>query len=185
MEWIFECDPADPGVTRVPVRRTGPVRPARVGLNRYVPSDYRLSAPVTVRILGASLAAAGLVVGLVALAGAVLSWPASVTLGTAVLLWVVVAVLALLLLRLAPVVRLDDLGYRVRWVRGAGVRQGRWKDVEDVAATHVAGARCVVLRRKDGSTTTIPVTLVAGPVEDFVEDLREHLNRGHGYRRVR
>jgi len=139
---------------------------------------------VTVRILGAALVAAGLLVGLLAVAAAVLDWSGAVTMVAAVALWAVVAVLALLL-RLAPVVRLDDVGYRVRWVRGAGVREGRWKDVEDVVATTVQGARCVVLRHRDGRTTTIPVDLLSGSVETFVDDLREHLNRGHGYRPVR
>lgn len=150
-----------------------------------MPSDYRLSASVTVRILGAALVAAGLLVGLVAAVVAVAGWPGSVTLAAAVALWAVVAVLALLLLRLAPVVRLDDVGYRVRWVRGAGVREARWKDVEDVVATTVQGARCVVLRHRDGRTTTVPVDLLSGTAESFVEDLRSHLNRGHGYRPLR
>lgn len=150
-----------------------------------MPSDYRLSAPVTVRILGAALVGAGLLVGLVAGVGAALDWSAMVSLVTAVVLWALIAVLALLLLRLAPVVRLDELGYRVRWVRGAGVREARWKDVEDVVASTVHGARCVVLRHRDGRSTTIPVDLLASPVESFVEDLRAHLNRGHGYRPLR
>jgi hypothetical protein len=150
-----------------------------------VPSDYRLSAPVTVRILGAALVAAGLLVGLLAAVVAVAGWPGSVIVVGALVLWAVVAVLALLLLRLAPVVRLDDVGYRVRWVRGAGVREARWRDVEDVVATTLQGARCVVLRHRDGRTTTVPVDLLSGPVESFVEDLRSHLNRGHGYRPVR
>ena len=150
-----------------------------------MPSDYRLSAPVTVRILGAALVAAGLLVGRRAGAAAVLDWTGTVAVVAAVVLWAGIAVLALLLLRLAPVVRLDDVGYRVRWVRGAGVREARWKDVEDVVATTVQGARCVVLRHRDGRTTTIPVDLLSGSVESFVEDLRSHLNRGHGYRPVR
>jgi hypothetical protein len=81
-------------------------------------------------------------------------------------------------------VRLDEAGYRIRFVRGAGVRQGTWKDVEDVTTATVAGERCVVLRLRDGRTSTVPVGLLAGRTEDFVEDLRAHLNRGHGYRTV-
>ena len=150
-----------------------------------MPSDYRLSASLTVRILGAALVAAGLLVGLVAALAAALDWSAVVTLVVAVTLWAGVAVLALLLLRLAPVVRLDDVGYRVRWVRGAGVREGRWNEVEDVVASTVGGARCVVLRHRDGRTTTIPVDMLSAPVESFVEDLRAHLNRGRGYRPLR
>lgn len=148
------------------------------------PSDYRLSGPFAVRMLGLVLAIGG---GLVLLAAALvvlLSWPAAV-LSTAL----VVAVLGLLvgglgLARRATVVRLDETGYTVRFVRGAGVRSGRWKDVEDVVATRLEGTRCVVLRRRDGRTTTIPVDILAAPADDFVRDLQRHLNRGHGYRPV-
>lgn len=140
---------------------------------------------MTVRILGAALVASGLLLGLLAAVAAVLDWSSMVTLLVAVGLWAAVAVLALLLLRLAPVMRLDEVGYRVRWVRGAGVREARWQDVEDVVASTVAGARCVVLRHRDGRSTTIPVDLLSGPVEAFVADLRAHLDRGRGYRPLR
>ena len=78
----------------------------------------------------------------------------------------------------------DETGYQVRYVRGAGVRQARWVEVEDAAAATVAGERCVVLRLRDGRTTTVPVGVLAGRPDAFVDDLREHLNGGHGYRPV-
>ena len=99
-----------------------------------------------------------------------------------VLCLVVLAGLAVL--RRRDVVRLDETGYRVRSVRGAGVRQAPWKDVEDVTAPTVEGQRCVVLRLRDGRTTTIPVDVLAGSADAFVRDLQQHLNRGHGYRRL-
>lgn len=147
-------------------------------------SDYRLSAPVAVRMLGVLLALAGLLVAITALLVAVFSWPATVL--SAVIVVVVPALVALgfRVTRRGSVVRLDDTGYTVRLVRGAGVKQGRWKDVEDVVATHVEGERCVVLRRRDGRTTTIPVGILAARADDFVRDLQQHLNRGHGYRPV-
>ena len=58
----------------------------------------------------------------------------------------------------------------------------RWKDVEDVTAPTVEGQRCVVLRLRDGRTTTIPVDVLAGAADAFVQDLQQHLDRGHGYR---
>jgi hypothetical protein len=150
-----------------------------------VPSDYRIAPPVLVRMMGVGLAATGLLVLVaVVLAGAV-GWPVSTLVTVTVGAWLLLGALAVVLPRLAPVVRLTEVGYEVRWVRGAGVRQGRWKDVEDVMATSVGGARCVVLRRKDGRTTTIPVDVVAGSADAFVRDLQQHLNRGHGYRPVR
>lgn len=147
-------------------------------------SDYRLSPPVAVRMMGAGLALAGLLVVGVVVGGLLFAWPTAVLSTMVVVAVLGVVVLAVVLWRLAPVVRLDEVGYEVRWVRGAGVRQGRWKDVEDVLATTVAGSRVVVLRRRDGGTTTIPVEILAGSPDDFVRDLQQHLNRGHGYRPI-
>lgn len=134
--------------------------------------------------MGLGLAALGVLVVLVVVLVTVLSLPRTVL--TAVLLGALLAVLVLGLvaLRRPAVVRFDDVGYRIRLVRGAGVRQAEWKQVEDVAATVVAGERCVVLRLRDGRSTTVPVGVLAGRPDDFVRDLREHLDRGHGYRQV-
>jgi hypothetical protein len=134
--------------------------------------------------MGAGLAVTGLLVVVVVLGGWLLSWPTAVLSTVVAAASLAVLVLALVLWRLAPVVRLDEVGYEVRWVRGAGIRQGRWDDVEDVLATTVAGDRVVVLRRRDGQTTTIPVGILAGAPDDFVRDLQQHLNRGHGYRPI-
>ena len=147
-------------------------------------SDYRLAAPVAVRMMGALAVAAGLLVVLAAVLVVLFSWPRGVLSVVVVLAVVLVVGGGFLLRRRTTVVRLDDEGYRVRFVRGAGVAQGRWKDVEDVLATSVGGARCVVLRRRDGSTTTIPVGIVERGETAFVQDLQQHLNRGHGYRPV-
>jgi hypothetical protein len=84
--------------------------------------------------------------------------------------------------RRAAVVRFDDAGYRIRLIRGAGVRQAPWTQVEDVVAATVEGTRCVVLQLRDGRTSTIPVSVLATSTEAFVADLRGHLDRGHGYR---
>ena len=51
-----------------------------------------------------------------------------------------------------------------------------------MTAPTVEGTRCVVLRLRDGRTTTIPVDVLVGSADAFVRDLQEHLNRGHGYR---
>jgi hypothetical protein len=151
--------------------------------NRQVATDaslYRFSAPFIVRLLGVGLAVAGLVLLLLVVAVTALGAPAWLLLAGAL------AVLLLLVgvgwLRSATVVSLDAGGYRVRLVRGAGVRQATWRDVEDVAATTVAGERCVVLRLRDGRSTTIPAAALGGSPDGFVRDLQRHLDRGHGYR---
>jgi hypothetical protein len=155
-----------------------------LGVIEGVSSDYRLSPPLAARILGVLLAGLGLFVLLLTVLVGVLDLPPLV-LG----LGLAVGVSAFLfggyqLTRRATVVRLDEAGYRVRLVRGAGVKQARWTDVEDVVATTVRGERCVVLRLRNGGTTTIPVRMLAGGSDAFVKDLQKHLNTGHGYRRI-
>jgi hypothetical protein len=151
-----------------------------------VTSSYRFAAPFIVRMTGVGLVAVGVLVLVLAGLVAALSLPEAVLsaglLVAVVLCLVVLAGLAAL--RRRVVVRLDETGYRVRYVRGAGVRQAPWKDVEDVTAPTVEGQRCVVLRLRDGRTTTMPVDVLAGSADAFVRDLQQHLNRGHGYRRL-
>lgn len=149
-----------------------------------MPSDYRLSQPVVVRMMGALLVLLGVVVLLMTLGVGVLGVPTVVLSVGILLIALLLLAAALVLTRGVTLVRLDDAGYRVRFVRGAGVQQARWTDVEDVVATTVLGERCVVLRLRDGRTTTIPVRLLRTSPEAFVKDLQGHLNRGHGYRRI-
>jgi hypothetical protein len=149
-----------------------------------VSSNYRFAGPFIVRLVGLALAGVGvLVLLLTVLAVTVVRRDVG---GTGVVVGLVMALLvglgALAVVRRTVVVRLDDSGYQVRLVRGAGVQRAGWTEVEDVAATTVAGDRCVVLRLRDGRTTTIPVDVLAGSSDDFVRDLQRHLNRGHGYR---
>jgi hypothetical protein len=147
-----------------------------------VSSSYRFSGPFLVRLMGLALVGVGLTLLVLAALVAALSLPAAVlSVGVAAATAVVLA-LAVLASRRIVVVSLDEVGYRIRHVRGAGVRQATWAQVEDATASTVAGERCVVLRLRDGRTSTVPVRLLAGRPEDFVRDLQQHLNRGHGYR---
>ena len=149
-------------------------------------SNYRFAAPFIVRMMGSGLVAVGVLVLVWAGLALAFSLPGAV-LSTGLLVAVVLWLLVLggvVALRRGDVVRLDEAGYRVRFVRGAGVRQAPWKDVEDVTAPTVEGQRCVVLRLRDGRTTTVPVDVLAGSSDAFVKDLQQHLNRGHGYRRL-
>lgn len=134
--------------------------------------------------MGLFLAALGLGVFVATAAVGLFNLPVAVLTVAVVVAVVGVFVMGFALSRKAYVVRLGKAGYRVRFVRGAGVKQARWKDVEDVVVTTVAGERCVVLRLKDGRTTTVPVLALAGQPEAFVADLQQHLNEGHGYRRI-
>ena len=149
-------------------------------------SNYRFAAPFIVRMMGIGLVAVGVFVLVWAGLALALSLPGAV-LSTGLLVAVVLWLLVLggvVALRRGDVVRFDETGYRVRFVRGAGVRQAPWKDVEDVTAPTLEGQRCVLLRLRDGRTTTVPVDVLAGSSDAFVKDLQQHLNRGHGYRRL-
>ena len=61
----------------------------------------------------------------------------------------------------AWVLRCTDDGYRVRLVRGAGVREARWSQVEDAVTAYRRDVACLELRLRDGRTTTIPVGVLA------------------------
>ncbi len=141
-------------------------------------SSYRFSGPFVVRLMGLCLVLGGLLVVLLAVLVAFTALPGLV------LLLAVVAVLGgtllvVLLARRGTVVSFDGTGYRVRFVRGAGVNRATWTQVEDVATTTVAGQKCVVLQLRDGRTTTVPVGVLAGRPDAFVDDLRAYL-RGRG-----
>jgi len=174
-------------VTRLTSHAQGDVqriwrRRVRAGLIVGVSSSYRFSGPFVVRLLGTGLVAVGLVVVVLVALVAALHLPEVALAVVLVAAAVVVVGLGVTAVRHAAVVRFDEAGYRIRFIRGAGVRQARWTQVEDVVASTVAGTRCVVLQLRDGRTSTVPVSALATSSEAFVDDLREHLNRGHGYR---
>ncbi len=152
--------------------------------NLRVPSVYRFSRALLVRFLGVLLVALGLLVVLAAALVLVAGVPAAV-LTVAVVLAVVLLLAAVVwVMRATTLVRLEEDGYEVRLLRGAGVRRARWRDVEDVVTARVSGHDCVVLRLKDGRTTSIPVRILDADGGVFVKDLAAHLDRGHGYRRL-
>ncbi|MDO7868335.1 hypothetical protein [Nocardioides jiangxiensis] len=144
-----------------------------------MPQDYRLAPQFAARLLGLTLMGAGLaIVVATVVAVGFITQPVivSVTVGLALvaILWVIWK------LRSGTwVVRLTDDGYKVQFVRGAGVKQARWADVADAVTTEVAGSPCVVLRLKNGGSTTIPVELVAADRDTFVRAIHEQLLK-HG-----
>ena len=147
--------------------------------NRPVPSDYRFSEAVNVRFLGAFLVLIGLVVLGMALLVAVLELPGAVLTVTVVAAVLLVVASAFFLSRMAVLVRLDDIGYQVRYLRKAGVRSARWVDLEDVVTGFASGHPVVVLRLRDGRTTTIPVNLLQGSADDFAKDVAAHAKGGN------
>ena len=142
-------------------------------------SGYRLAPHMAARLVGLLLVAvAGLVV-LLTIVSAALGWSPSVIVGSGAALVVVAVVVAAILLRV-KVVSLDDDGYRVRLVRGAGVTSARWADVTEVVAASPRGIDCLVIRLRDGGTTTIPVTALAADRSVFATEVRGYLRRAVG-----
>jgi hypothetical protein len=144
---------------------------------------YRLAPAVAARLLGAVLCVVAVLILLSTLAIAVIDLhtifllvPVALTITVLVATWWAWR-------QKGWVARLTPEGYRVQWVRGVGTASARWKDVEDAVTTTVADSPVVVLRLRDGRTTTIPVEMLAADREAFVRDVQEHLQRGHGLRK--
>lgn len=147
-------------------------------------SDYRLAPLVVARIVGSYLVAMAVVVLAATVLVAAAGWTPDVLVVLLVAALVGLVATVWWLRARAYVVRFDDDGYRVGLVRGAGVRQARWDQVRDAATTSPGGAPHVVLRLRDEGTTTIPVAALATDREQFVRDLQERLQRGHGLRQL-
>jgi hypothetical protein len=165
---------------------TGSAPPARDEISRVTSEPatvHRLAPAIAARLLGVVLVAVAALILVSTLLIAVLDLH-TVFLLVPVLLTVVVLTATWWTWRQRGwVVRLTAEGYRVQWVRGVGAATGRWKDVEDAVTTTIADAPVVVLRLRDGRTTTIPVEMLAVDREAFVRDIQEHLQRGHGLRK--
>lgn len=148
-------------------------------------TDVALAPALRARLFGTGLVAIGVVV----LLGVVVSWLASLPTvfvsGLVALAVVGVVTLGMLVGVRHWVLRLDAHGYRVRALRSAEAKSARWSDVLDLKTATLGGQRCVVLRLRDGRTTTLPVDVLEGDSTTLTETLSAHLDRGHGYRRLR
>ncbi|WP_134765711.1 hypothetical protein [Nocardioides sp. 1609] len=144
---------------------------------------YRMAPSFAARLVGLGFLAVAVLSFLYALAAFAWSWPADVLVVLVGLGLAAVFGGAAWLRSRAYVVRVDDLGYDVRLVRGVGVATGRWEDVEEAVAAHPRGVPCVVLQRRDGTATSIPVEMLAIGSDRFADDVRERLDRAAGRRR--
>ena len=140
-------------------------------------SDYRVAPALAVRLVGLTLATVGVLVFVATLLVAVAGYGATLLLVVALVGVAGAGGLAWWLGTRARVVHLDELGYRVRFVRGAGVAAARWADVQTVERHAVAGTDCMVLRLRDGRTTTIPLEVVAGEDRAFAQEVHRRLER--------
>lgn len=185
----FECDPGHTGKQDLGKDWGPESHPAEedlsgTGCNRGVNATnqitYGLAPQLRARIMGAFLAGIGvtLLVATVVVVG--FDLPGDVLSAVVVLTVVGITGLGFLLVRRWYVVQVDDIGYRVRFVRGVGENNARWADVEDLATTEVHGSKCLVIRLRDGRSSTIPVDLIEGDREEFVDEIKRRLNGRHG-----
>lgn len=128
--------------------------------------DYRLAPALAARILGVSFAALALLVFLatflVAALGGSFVW---VALLAAVGL-VVTGVTAYVVTKRIAVLHVDDAGYRVRLIRGAGVRTATWDQVKEIAEVSGDDGRFLLFKLADGARTSVPfAALAASPAE--------------------
>jgi hypothetical protein len=146
---------------------------------------FGLAPVLRARLMGVALAGLGLLLVVVSVLVFAVDLPIDVLSLVVVLVLVGVFVLGFLLSRRWYVVRLDPDGYRIRFVRGAGVTSARWADVHDMVTATVGGPGWVGRRLRDGRCTTLPVDLVEGDPEELVRELGRRLAAAHGGRRPR
>ncbi len=144
-------------------------------------SGYRLAPSLAARLVGLALVVSAALLLVATLLTAAFAGPAWIVLLVAVSALSLTGGLAVLTRR-RPVLSVDDAGYRVRWVRGVGVSSAAWRDVTQAVAASPGGVDCVVLRLRDGRTTTLPVDAIAAERRTLVAEIRAHLTHGQGLR---
>lgn len=139
------------------------------------PQIYRPHRALVARVLGSGILVLALLVIVATVALTVIGAPEWVLVFLVLIYIGAFAALATWAVKTVWIVRLDDAGYRVRLVRGAGVRSASWSQVTDLAATEPKGIPCLELTLIDGGVTVIPVEVLDGDREQFVRDVRAHL----------
>jgi hypothetical protein len=141
-------------------------------------SDYRLAPLLIARFVGLYLVLLAVVVFAATAVVAATDLPGDLLVVLLVVGLAGLFALAWVLRSRVSVAHFDADGYRIAMVRGAGVKEGRWSDVEEAVTATLRGFPCVVIRLRDGRTTTIPVQAVEGDPDDFARDVRARLRRG-------
>ncbi|WP_125568647.1 hypothetical protein [Nocardioides baekrokdamisoli] len=139
------------------------------------PQIYRPHRALIARLLGTGILVLALLVIVATVVLTVIGAPEWVLVILVLIYIAAFAALAAWAVKTVWFVRLDEVGYRVRFVRGAGVRSAAWTDVAGLAATEPKGIPCLELTLNDGGVTLIPVEVLDADREQFVRDVREHL----------
>lgn len=145
-------------------------------------TDFRLSPALTARLLGVTLLGGAALVVIATLAIAIADMH-SVFLVVPVVV-VAVAMVALMVWSNTWVLRLSEEGYQVRRIRSAGTTAAPWRDVEDLTSGDVDGVPCLLLRLRDGRSTTLPLGALHVDGQVLASKIAEHLNRANGLRKL-
>lgn len=147
-----------------------------------VPHDYRLNPIFGVRLFGGALVALAVLMFASTAIVAITGVNADVLVLVLVLGVAATFTFGWWLRNRATVLHVDAEGYRVRLVRGAGVKAAAWSEVEDAATASPRDIPVVVLQLTGGRTTTLPVQALAIDREEFVRELQRRLRDGQGLR---
>jgi hypothetical protein len=138
--------------------------------------DFRLAPAIGVRFVGAAFVSIAVVVFVLTFVAAAVKVPFVWVLALAAVA-VLGAVGLGVALRRVPAVRMDERGYAVHWIRGAGVRRGAWAEVQEANTASHNGVDCVVIELNDERTTTVPMPALAVSRDEFVTVLRDQLKQ--------
>ncbi len=154
------------------------------------PTDYRLARAPGVLVLGRLAAGTGLLVGGTVVLSTLVDLSRPVVVALAVLLGVaglLTAAAAVRVLRPPVLLHLDDAGFRLRVLRGAGPASVQWADVEGVRRERLTPGPCLVFALSRSRRTVLPLHLLDGgpaAADRLDADLRSRLDRAHGQRRL-
>jgi hypothetical protein len=148
-------------------------------------STYRWSRAHVVRVLGMLAVVLGvlwLALGLVTAIGDLPPWVGAVAAAcTAAALiagtW--------LMVRPPRLLELSPTGYRIRGVRGAGASAAVWSEVSFVETQASPAGHAIVVDLTNGSTSTLPLTLLGRRAAEAEHEMHERLNAAFGYRRLK
>ena len=152
------------------------------------PSDYRLTRAHGVAVLGRLAVVSGLLVVLVVVLAALVDLPPVVWVPLALLLaaaGLLTAAAAVRVVRPPVLLHLDDDGFRLRVLRGAGPTSVPWAEVEGVRHERLSPGACLVFALARSRRTVVPLHLLDGgtaAVDRLDADLRSRLDRAHGQR---
>lgn len=145
-------------------------------------TDYRLSPALTARLMGLTLLGGAVLVVAATLGIAIANLHGAFLLAPVVV--VLLVLVGLMVWSNAWVLRLSAEGYQVRRLRNVGAAVGRWREVEDMVSSEVDGVECIVLRQRDGATTTLPLGALHVDGNVLASTIAEHLNTAHGLRKL-